>query len=169
MGNDTSLSKRQSAAALPIQVASIDGPGGLGDRVAVEIGVNSRLATPDSVEVQTTPSRFVRQEVGGAPELNTSAVFATDAYRNRAPARPSAPMRGTGAAGPQTEESIELGLAYLARRQLSDGSWTLRSTTEPVQLASDTAATGLCLLAFQGAGYSHREYRYATQVAAGIE
>ena len=170
IGSGSSLATQQSTAALPIEVAALDGVGGLGDRLTLDVGVNSRLASSESMEVQTTPSRFMRQEVGGAPQLNTSAVFAADAFRNRAPSRGDLPNRGgSGSGGPQTEEAIELGLTFLSRRQLSDGSWTLHSATEPVQLGSDTAATGLCLLAFQGAGYNHREFKYKDQVSAGIE
>ena len=32
-----------------------------------------------------------------------------------------------------------------------------------------TAATGLALLAFQGAGYNHREFRYASRMQSAID
>ena len=70
--------------------------------------------------------------------------------------------------GPATEEAIERGLAYLASRQNADGSWSLQGHGEPVLLRSDTAATGLSLLAFQGAGYTHRRHQYAANVARGL-
>jgi hypothetical protein len=75
-------------------------------------------------------------------------------------------------AGPETEEAIELGLVYLSRIQTADGRWTLDQNADVdglPQMASDTAATGLALLAFQGAGYNHREYRYANVVRGGID
>jgi hypothetical protein len=71
--------------------------------------------------------------------------------------------------GPETEEAIELGLAYLAERQNENGSWSLQGHGEEVMMQSDTAATGLCLLAFQGAGYTHKEHQYADTVSRGIE
>ena len=56
------------------------------------------------------------------------------------------------------------------RQQLADGSWSLQSIPgEPAALVTDTAATALALLAFQGAGYSHREHKYADVVNGGIE
>ena len=36
-------------------------------------------------------------------------------------------------------------------------------------MASDTAATGLALLAFQGAGYHHREFRYASRMQQAVD
>ena len=68
-------------------------------------------------------------------------------------------------AGPQTEAAIEAGLAFLARYQGPDGRWSLlgfddNDPAKQFQLDSDTAATGLALLAFQGAGYTHRQYQY---------
>jgi len=55
---------------------------------------------------------------------------------------------------------------------LPDGRWSLdrfaRHDGLP-QLASDAAATGLALLAFQGAGYNHIEFRYADVVRRGVE
>ncbi|MEL6897212.1 MAG: prenyltransferase/squalene oxidase repeat-containing protein, partial [Planctomycetota bacterium] len=74
-----------------------------------------------------------------------------------------------GLIGPETEEAIERGLQYLAGRQNQDGSWSLQGHGEPVILRSDTAATGLCLLSFQGAGYTHKQHQYANVVAKGIQ
>jgi len=73
-----------------------------------------------------------------------------------------------GEVAPQTEEAIERGLAYLAERQQDDGSWSLGGEGERVVMQSDTAATGLALLAFQGAGYTHRQHQYASVVAKGL-
>ena len=38
-----------------------------------------------------------------------------------------------------------------------------------MQLESDTAATGLAILAFQGAGFNHREFQYASQIDRAIQ
>ena len=74
-----------------------------------------------------------------------------------------------GLGGPATEEAIERGLAYLASVQKDDGSWSLQGHGDPVLLRSDTAATGLCLLAFQGAGYTHQQHQYAATVSKGLK
>lgn len=73
-----------------------------------------------------------------------------------------------GSVGPETEAAIELGLQYLASHQNDDGSWSLQETDPGAALRSNTAATGLSLLAFQGAGYTHREHQYASTVARAL-
>ncbi len=70
-----------------------------------------------------------------------------------------------------TEKAIELGLLFLKRCQSSDGSWKLDRFGQldgAVQFQSDTAATGLALLAFQGAGYHHRSAKYGETIGAAI-
>jgi hypothetical protein len=64
--------------------------------------------------------------------------------------------------------AIERGLEFLARHQRNDGSWRLQDFDSEVLIRSDTAATGLALLAFQGAGYTHLQSRYAPQVNRAI-
>ncbi|WP_413433102.1 hypothetical protein [Crateriforma spongiae] len=81
----------------------------------------------------------------------------------------SAPPTAAGMVGPETEEAIERGLAFLAELQNENGSWSLQGHGEDVILRSDTAATGLCLLAFQGAGYTHKQHQYAGVVAKGLQ
>ena len=65
-----------------------------------------------------------------------------------------------GPLGPKTEEAIEKGLEFLAKHQRADGSWKLEDFGQRTVIRSDTAATALSLLAFQGAGYSHVQYKY---------
>lgn len=65
-----------------------------------------------------------------------------------------------GPLGPKTEEAIERGLTFLAKHQRVDGSWKLEDFGQRTVIRSDTAATALSLLAFQGAGYSHVQYKY---------
>ena len=65
-----------------------------------------------------------------------------------------------GPLGPKTEEAIEKGLEFLAKHQRVDGSWKLEDFGQRTVIRSDTAATALSLLSFQGAGYSHVQYKY---------
>jgi len=83
-------------------------------------------------------------------------------------------------ATPASEDAVEAALRWLAAHQQFDGSWTFDLSQEPCngrcshsKIASDsatpsTAATGLALLAFLGAGYSHHEGVYAENVRRGI-
>jgi hypothetical protein len=74
-----------------------------------------------------------------------------------------------GLVGPETELAIERGLAFLAQQQREDGRWQLQSLDEDLLIRADTAATGLCVLAFQGAGYTHQRHRYAERVRKGLQ
>jgi hypothetical protein len=167
---DTDMTRQATESGLAVNVAAREGPGGIGAEPTVDVGLNSRRALRESVQVQVREARFVRRDVGGLPNTSTAAVVAADSFRNRVPrGTGNEPSGGRGAPPPQTEEAVERGLAFLARYQLSDGSWNLRSiNNEPAALVSDTAATALSLLAFQGAGYHHREHKYKDVVLNGI-
>lgn len=160
------LTRQEVTGAIPVNVAADEGPGGLGAEVAVDVGINSRRASTESLDVQVKDARFTRQKVGGDLDVNTSAIVATEGFRKRGPDG----RGGPGSAAPQTEESVELGLVYLQRKQLPDGSWSLQGHGDPEgeMFASDTAATALAVLAFQGAGYSHREHKYQDVVRGGL-
>ena len=85
--------------------------------------------------------------------VSPDVVLAKEAFRQRSPSA----IRDV--AEPSTEAAIHLGLEFLARNQKPDGSWALAGfdQSHPLskrQLNSDTAATGLVLLAFQGGGYT---------------
>lgn len=76
-----------------------------------------------------------------------------------------------------TEKAVALGLRWIARHQADDGNWSLnfqpncrrRPCTEPGRMQSDTAATGLALLSFLGAGHSLQSGKYQKNVRHGIE
>ncbi len=74
-----------------------------------------------------------------------------------------------GEFGPETEAAIERGLEFLSKTQRPDGSWRLEDFGDQPRLRSHAAATGLSLLSFQGAGYSHRQYRYASVCKGAID
>lgn len=67
-----------------------------------------------------------------------------------------------------TEAAVALGLTWLAKQQRKDGSWSL---TGPYSYGAQTdnpeAATALALLAFQGAGNTHRAGKFRQNVLRG--
>jgi hypothetical protein len=160
---------RSRSEALPVDIVAPTGPGGLGSAFTPEVGIQSRQARTDSLNVELRASRFLRSEVGGLPAVSTAAIVPAEAYSSRA-ARVRGQERagGSGSNSPQTEEAIERGLAFLARYQAVGGGWSLQGFPEGASLASDTAATALAVLAFQGAGYNHREFQYRDVVQGGI-
>ncbi len=143
---------------------------GLADAVAVRSGVSVTMDNEPKVEsLSLRPSDRQRRDVGGpvvpaGTEIAAVETFKRRAMRTQGGAAPSP----VGLVGPATEEAIERGLAFLASRQLADGHWSLQGHGETVILQSDTAATGLCLLSFQGAGYTHLQHQYAPAVSLGL-
>lgn len=146
------------------------GTGGLSADPARRIGFPLMDSVPQIASVDFGSRPRKRRDLGGPVAPAGSEVAGLRPFDRRS-------LRTSGAAaptpagmvGPQTEEAIERGLSYLAERQNRDGSWSLQGHGEEVLMQSDTAATGLCLLAFQGAGYTHKQHQYADTVARGIE
>ncbi len=69
-----------------------------------------------------------------------------------------------------TEKSVEAGLAWLAKQQQKDGSWSILgpySNGVRSEVDNKPAATALALLAFQGAGNSRVKGKYAGAVRRG--
>ena len=157
-----------AAARLTFEVDAVDGPVGLATTPALSAGVNRRPASEQSKQLQPElDTRFRNEDFGGAPAMNPTAKISKEAFRQRTPGL--AQRSGE----PKTEAAINKGLEFLIRHQQPDGRWVLNrfDTDHPLhqrQLDSDMAATALAILAFQGAGYNHLEFKYARQVNHGI-
>lgn len=146
------------------------GPPGLAVDPARRVGLPHLDPAPEVAALDFGRPSDRRAELGGpvppaGSEVTDVRPFERRTMRTSGGAAPTP----AGFVGPQTEEAIERGLAYLAERQNPDGSWSLQGHGEEVVMRSDTAATGLCLLAFQGGGYTHRQHQYAETVARGLE
>lgn len=127
---------------------------------------------PDIRASDITTDRFRRPEVGGPPIPKSAVPIPAPAFKQRMSRNQG--DRGDGAAnlgplGPLTEETIERGLQFLAKYQREDGSWHLEDFDEPVVIRSNTAATGLALLSFQGAGYTHQQFKYANVCTKALD
>ena len=124
--------------------------------------IKREIALPEIRDADITFDRLRRPETGG-PKIANSAVpipaaaFSQRLKRNREQEDSAADL---GPLGPQTEQAIESGLLFLAKYQRAEGSWHLEDFGENVDIRSDTAATALSLLSFQGAGYTHRQFKY---------
>jgi hypothetical protein len=161
---------KNSGEAVTVNIEAPNGAGGLGAEHAPKVGLNTRQAREDSVEIQVQTARFLRQKAGGLPAVSTSVVIASDPFANRMSRnKGNEKAGGKGAPPPATEAAIDMGLQFLARYQQTDGRWSLQGFGEETQLSSDTAATALALLAFQGAGRTHREHEFKDVVRSGLD
>ena len=129
-----------------------------------------RLKEEDSSSSQMTSelAKDVRMEtVGTLPTGGGLSGRGTEAR-----ARQVAKHGGT----PDSERAVEQGLKWLAAHQRYDGSWRLDLEQAPCsgrcrnsgEQESSTAATGLALLAFLGAGYTQDFGPYQHEVQSGL-
>lgn len=137
-------------------------------------------------EQKQPDSRPLKERLDGSLETSGGAVGAEGA--TVVPGGGAHGLRGRGRHGKGlsrnggdvgTESAVEMGLAFLARVQDSDGGWDsdgfmthyLNAPTEAERLAEgpggtykDVGITGLCLLAFTGAGYTESDPKYGDLV-----
>ena len=147
-----------------------DGPVGLASQAKPVAGVLPTDSQPEIASMDLTRGSRPRREVGGPVTPFGTKIAAVESFSRRVMrTKGGAAPTPAGMVGPATEEAIERGLAYLASMQNDDGSWSLQGQGARVLLRSDAAATGLCLLAFQGAGYTHRQHQYADTVSRGLK
>ncbi len=166
-----------AAGALEVAVDAPRDFGGLDRDRTPDVGTVNRRTQPDSQYVVDRGARFLRRDLGGPPSVDARVAIPSDAFLSRFSRKGEEIVGGDGRPSPKTEEAIELGLLYLARQQEADGRWSLRPTAAdsatdpdpPVSIQSDTAATGLVLLSFLGAGYHHYDDKYRDAVRLGLQ
>ena len=95
------------------------------------------------------------------------------AFARRTPGRRGTDREATPTAT-RARAMVDRGLEFLARSQQQDGRWSLGTfaggTPDDVpKLRSDTAATGLALLSFLGAGHDHFDGPHRDTVRRGLE
>lgn len=164
---------------LPVLIAAAPGAGGLGAPQAPSLGIPDRRARPESDLAHSLPQRFMLARSGTEASIDPGPpVPPAEPFRARDPHRRGEAGRSFGGT-PSSEQAVQRGILYLARHQFPDGHWSLdrfpQSGREgyeraaPGQMNGDTAATGLALLAFLGAGYTHREDAHRAVVGRGID
>lgn len=169
-GGGSIASAIASAAGPSLDMLAVEGPAGLAAIAGRRAGVTPSTEQPRVAALDIPRGIRPRRNVGGptnpfGSEMSSVQSFSRRVMRTQGGSMPAP----AGMVGPATEEAIERGLAYLESVQDQDGSWSLQGHGGNVLLRSDTAATGLCLLAFQGAGYTHRQHQYADSVSRGIQ
>ncbi len=164
------------SGGLPVQVAAVPGPGGLGSAPSLDVGIRSHRARPESEIVHTASRRFLLERSGGTMSIDGVVSEPTEAYQQRgAGGRQKGTKAGGGSEG--TEIAVERGLDFFARMQFPDGHWSLHALPPGVklddpalgQMESDTAATGLVLLTYLGGGYTHLDDKHRIVVRKGVD
>jgi hypothetical protein len=156
---------QRESAPLALNIDALPGVGGLAPTLST-----GPLLARNTPQPTVTPfadldsQRFSRQEFGGPLAAGNPVPVPKPAFQQRLERLKDQELGADGLVGPQTELAIERGLEFLARNQRPDGAWRLQDLDGGVLIRSDTAATGLALLAFQGAGYTHQQYKYAEAV-----
>lgn len=165
--------RTDSTAPLMSNMLAIDSPIGPGGIATSSDVVGALLNRRDSSLDRWTPpqleaQRLARQNVGG-PLAAGQVALPKPAFQQRIDRLKDRNPQDESSIEPQTELAIERGLEFLAKHQRADGSWRLQDFDTPVLMRSDTAATGLALLAFQGAGYTHNQFKYAVNVDRALQ
>jgi hypothetical protein len=116
------------------------------------------------------------QQILNASGLQTTAAFSATGVEGRElKNRQQVALANGGSV--ESEQAVEAALHWLAEHQRPNGSWSLlhsagscngRCGNDGSRERFDTAATGLSLLAFLGAGYTHRDGKHRETVRRGV-
>ena len=131
---------------------------------------------PDRLpQAATVMSDVVR--LSGSESKSAGASFISSSLSGRSPKNRGELGKLNGASGP-SEQAVDDALAYIARHQRNNGSWTMRFEDSPCKGECDhsgieldpheIAATGLALLCFMGRGHTMHEGEYSEQVSRGV-
>jgi hypothetical protein len=133
------------------------------DEFISDVDVDSDLLP---IEVQA-PTEFVSLDA-----IRTSFAFDGSLLLTEIPSAPNRMFAGRsgdlkarllrkGGGTDATEEAVALGLQWLRRNQRADGSWSLCGPYDSgARSENEVAATAMAMLAFMGAGSTHRDGQY---------
>ena len=147
------------------------------DSVALDssdVSVDDAVVTPaDLTKVEDPFAEPAAKEeialLGSKPVMSLEVPKIEIALMGREPGTKEALLGKYGGNG-DTENAVGRALAWLAKQQRKDGTWSLKGPFKSGAMGGDVpeSATALALLAFQGAGNTHQRGEYQKQVAKGI-
>jgi hypothetical protein len=170
MSNDAD----KNAITLRATYAEVEGQQLLDPSVTVPIDAPSTEVAALSATLPAVSDPFAE-----APKMSVDALFsgpATGASASPLPVALAGRDRGMktvllGKYGGSnaSEAAVAHGLEWLAKNQLKNGSWSLKGPyTEGATFENNEAATAMALLAFQGAGNTHRAGKFKSNVERGV-
>jgi hypothetical protein len=144
--------------------------------LTVNPALMSELLLVDPKQPINRPNSALLNQLHTLNQQNLSASFSSTGIDGRKSEnrRKLALQRGGTLA---SEQAVEAALEWLAKHQAPGGAWSLvhdrgecngRCANPGCRDRFDPAATGLSLLAFLGAGYTHRDGKYQQNVERGL-
>lgn len=147
---------------------------------ASPLSIETLEPAPDMTEMTLSDLPPVIDPLAAPPELALSAVGqqatsqivapAGVALQGRNPGMKRQLLGKYGGTG-ESEAAVAMALDWLARQQMRDGLWSLRGPYGGGgNFENREAATGMALLAFLGAGYTHKaDSKYSKTVYNGVK
>jgi hypothetical protein len=161
-----------SDAAGSMRTAGGDGEGPAVRAVSIT-SRNNGVGNAPSLASAEAVTGLVRRSAASATRTAQIAVPESLSLRNADSRREAARTLGGSV---ESEQAVERGLEWLVRHQYPDGRWSIHeiggegaAPGDNGRFQSDTAATGLALLAFLGAGYTHQSDKYQEVVGRGLK
>ena len=162
----TNLPSRASVPSEPAEASAV---------TSSSIAPPNRHIVEDKRVARIDPGIAIRRKTKGPLAIDGRSREPTEAFSRRGSQRENK-NGGEPEATRKTDLAIELGLDFLARCQANDGRWSLEFISkaaggkpERASFRSDSAATGLALLSFLGAGYDHYGGRHSATVQKALD
>jgi hypothetical protein len=161
---------------LPADSEGADPPRRPENLPAVASPVPRRPTEPLRAAVAGGGGRTVAIDAGARPAaIGGDRSIAGNPFAGRRGAARGAGVAGRGGSA-ASEAAVARGLEWLARHQAADGSWRFDlsgcrcdgACRQPGTVTSTTAATGIALLPFFGAGQTHEQGEHRETVTRGI-
>lgn len=162
------------------ELSSAGGELSMEQEVAIDLPIAENLADTnvvDPAELVLPTTNAPSNQVASLTDAMSQPLASRGGGLDGRKARNRRSLALAGGGTEASEAAVERGLAWLAAHQLDDGGWRFDLTICP-QCAgacrnsgfrsSTTDATGLALLCFLGAGYTHEEGPYQDTVARGL-
>lgn len=147
-----------------------------GSATASEIVATEMAPAASPVEQKAQPQTSFTELLAASASEAVGEVFRNSAVSQRQSDSRAAAAAANGGSR-ESEAAVENGLKWLIAHQSGDGSWSLQYRNKECEAGCDhegregdyqPAATGLALLSFLGAGYSHREGPYQPELRKAI-
>jgi hypothetical protein len=147
-------------------------PGGLSaGRIAIASAAGGTGSAP-AIAGASEIAGLMRRAAPSIGAVNADASSAGFSMRRPDVRREAAEKLGGNG---ESEDAVERGLNWLASHQFAAGNWSIHELScgddcsGHGSFQSDTAATGLALLAFLGAGYTHTSGEHQDVVRRGLD